>query len=407
MSEIINPTEPVDSSPLPDGGLDIRGFEDRENELSGSEESDSITGGNLADLLSGLAGDDTIEGLDGNDTIFGGEGDDLLSGGDGNDSLEGNLGSDTLEGGAGQDLLIVSGGGNVLTGGSNTDSFEINVSDLVEGVTEALDEITDYQAGEKIVIKNNTPASEVNYDPETGTLSLDEQEVLQLSTGLSIDENDIEFVESEDDDTTEDDSSEDNDTEDDSSEDNANTIGLEEFLNDPSEYMDQIRDFDGNDLGSAESWKRIGAADVQGDGDDEQVFVNPDIERWATVGADENDRIDFSDYGEGGDTRVVGIYIDPQVEAGLVERGSDFDSQRRFQNDLAIDNLSLIEDGDDDFDGDGLQEVYFEVNDGTSVLHALMHADGNIQYANYQSAEDLEQFMTENGIDNEIWEDWI
>ncbi|MDJ0689981.1 MAG: hypothetical protein QNJ41_15880 [Xenococcaceae cyanobacterium MO_188.B32] len=52
-------------------------------------------------------------------------------------------------------------------------------------------------------------------------------------------------------------------------------------------------------------------------------------------------------------------------------------------------------------------EIYFRVNDGTAVLHALMHADGNIQYANYQSESDLEQFMTENGIDSSMWDDWF
>ncbi len=46
------------------------------------------------------------------------------------------------------------------------------------------------------------------------------------------------------------------------------------------------------------------------------------------------------------------IYIDPLIELGEVKKGSDFDSQRRFQNDLAIDNLSSIE--GNDYDGDGL-----------------------------------------------------
>ena len=405
MSAIItNPTDPLSVSPLPNGGLDIRGFEDRENRLEGSNESDSISGGNLADILSGLAGKDTIEGFGGDDTIFGGNDDDILLGGDGNDSLEGNAGNDllnggtgsdilrggsgsdtlisgntfdTLDGGAGRDRLIAAGGGNILSGGTQIDRFEL---DITQQSAQTLDEITDYERGEKIIVKGNGPSGEFTYDPETGRLSLNGQEIAQLSPGLDIDLGDVEFLE---------------------------TIGLQEFLNDPSQYMDRIRDFDGNNLGGAESWKRIGSADVQGDGDEEYIFVNPEIGRWATVGPDETDRIDFSNHGEGGDTRVVGVYRDPQVEAGVVEPGSPFDSQQRFQNDLLNDNLSLIENGDDDYDGDGLQEVYFRVNDGTAVLHALMHADGNIQYANYQSAQDLAEFMNENGIDSAIWEDWI
>jgi hypothetical protein len=182
-------------------------------------------------------------------------------------------------------------------------------------------------------------------------------------------------------------------------------LRLEEFLQNPSQYIGAIRDFDGNNLGSPEGWKSIGSVDIQGDGDTEYIFVNPVIGRWASVGANSNNIIDFDNHGRGGDTRVVGIYIDPLVESGEVVRGSAFDSQRRFQNDLFIDNLTLL--AGDDYDGDGLQETYFRVNDGTAVLHAYMHADGNIRYANYQSEADLEQFMTDNGIDNSVWGDWF
>jgi hypothetical protein len=182
-------------------------------------------------------------------------------------------------------------------------------------------------------------------------------------------------------------------------------LRLQEFLQDPARYIGAIRDFDGNNLGSAEGWKSIGSVDIQGDGDLEYVFVNPIIGRWASVGADGDSIVDFDNHGRGGDTRVVGIYIDPLVESGEVVRGSAFDSQRRFQNDLYIDNLTLL-DGDD-YDGDGLQETYFRVNDGTAVLHAYMHADGNIQYANYQSEADLEQFMTANDVNNSVWGDWF
>jgi hypothetical protein len=154
-------------------------------------------------------------------------------------------------------------------------------------------------------------------------------------------------------------------------------LTLQEFLQDPSLYIGAIRDFDGNNLGSPGGWKSIGSVDIQGDGDTEYIFVNPTIGRWASVGADSNNIVDFDNHGRGGDTRVVGIYIDPLVESGVVIRGSAFDSQRRFQNDLRIDNLTLL--AGDDYDRDGLQETYFRVNDGTAVLHAYMHADGNIQ----------------------------
>mgnify|MGYP006277650723 FL=1 len=168
----------------------------------------------------------------------------------------------------------------------------------------------------------------------------------------------------------------------------------------PLEYLGLIRDFDGNDLGAPDGWKFIGTADAQYDGDAEHVYVNPEIGRWATVGPDANGTVDFGDHGEGGDTRVVGIYIDPLVESGEVERGSDIDSQRRFQNDLEIDNLELQTAFD--FDADGFQEMYFKTVDGTAYLRALMHADGNIQYANYQSEYQVWSYLDGLGYDQDV-----
>ena len=55
---------------------------------------------------------------------------------------------------------------------------------------------------------------------------------------------------------------------------------------DPSVYqsaMEGIRDFDGNDLGGDGNWLRIGSADVNGDGDVDQILVNDAIGRFATV----------------------------------------------------------------------------------------------------------------------------
>ena len=64
------------------------------------------------------------------------------------------------------------------------------------------------------------------------------------------------------------------------------------------------------------------------------------------------------------------------VTLGEVIAGSDHDSQRRFQNDLKIDN--------------------------TAYLRALMHADGNIQYANYQNETQVREYLTSNGYSSEI-----
>ncbi len=172
----------------------------------------------------------------------------------------------------------------------------------------------------------------------------------------------------------------------------------------PSAYMGAIRDYDGNDLGNVSSWKFAGDADVQGDGDSESIFVNTSNERWATVG-DTNGVVDFSKHGFGGDTRVVGIYIDPTLKDKPQNRGGPFDSQRRFQNDLRLNNLSVLAAAD--YNKDGFQDVYFRVNDGTAVLRGLMHKDGNIQYANYQSKDDLTAFMSANGVSSSVYSSWI
>jgi hypothetical protein len=184
-------------------------------------------------------------------------------------------------------------------------------------------------------------------------------------------------------------------------------ITLQELAQNPiGEIMDEVRDYGGNDLGSADSWQSIGQADIQGDGDNELIYVSTDLGRWATLGIREDGTIDFTAHGEGGDTRIVGTYIDPLVQSGIVQQGSGFDSQLRFENDLKSGNLGQVL-GAGDYDGDGFQEVYFGLGDASAVLHAYMHADGNIRYANYQSESDLVSFMDLNGVSSAVYDSWF
>ena len=176
----------------------------------------------------------------------------------------------------------------------------------------------------------------------------------------------------------------------------------------PASYqgaLENIRDYDGNDLGGDGSWQWIGVVDVNGDGDVDNVLVNKAIGRFATIDAHDG-YVYFGDHGAYGETRVAGIYIDPLVTSGEVVAGGPFDSQRRFQNDLFIDNIGKVL-GAGDYDGDGLQEVYFALNDGTAYLHAYMHADGNIRYANYQSQQQVIDFLQANGFGQETYGDWF
>ena len=77
---------------------------------------------------------------DGSDTIFGGNGNDTIAGGIGNDVIDGGAGDDILTGGV--------QGADSLTGGAGNDSF------LDTAVGMSGDTITDFAAGDKIVISN-------------------------------------------------------------------------------------------------------------------------------------------------------------------------------------------------------------------------------------------------------------
>lgn len=179
-----------------------------------------------------------------------------------------------------------------------------------------------------------------------------------------------------------------------------------DFSASPASFMAAIRDFDGNAFGSTDKWLVIGQADVNGDGDTDMILVNREIGRFAEVAVADDGLVYFSDHGWAGETRVVGIYVDPLVAAGQVVAGGDHDSQRRFQNDLSIENINQVL-GAGDYDRDGLQEVYFALTDGSAFLHAYMHADGNIRYANYQSQQQVIDYLVANGVDSQTYADWF
>ena len=204
--------------------------------------------------------------------------------------------------------------------------------------------------------------------------------------------------------------------------------------------LDSIKDYDGNLHGgdtseeASSAYEYQGMLDVNGDGTYEAIFTNNVSKRWVTAKVDSNTgQIDFSDNGGGGGTRVVGIYEDPLIKEGSNNGGflSDgvtpapanfgvseeeryvevngetvdrlaLNSQVRFQNDLDIDNLNAKHSGD--HDSDGVSEVYWKTNDGTAYLRALMHDDGNIRYANYQSESQMNEYLTAQGHESVIAE---
>jgi len=204
--------------------------------------------------------------------------------------------------------------------------------------------------------------------------------------------------------------------------------------------LESIKDYDGslhagdNLEETPSSYKYQGMLDVNGDGTFEAIFTNDVSRRWVTAKVDSTTgQIDFDDNGAGGGTRVVGIYDDPLIAVGESNNGyledgvtpapANFgvseesryveyngetvdrlalNSQVRFQNDLDIDNLEAKHSGD--YDSDGIHEVYWKTADGTAYLRSLMHADGNIRYANYQSEDQMSEYLTAQGHDSIITE---
>ena len=160
-------------------------------------------------------------------------------------------------------------------------------------------------------------------------------------------------------------------------------------------YLSSIRDYDGNLHGGnssdvAAEYLYQGKTDVNGDGVADDVYTNNISGRWAIVG----DQLNFDDHGLGGRTRIVGLYDDPLVLSGEVEKGSPNDSQVRFQNDLFSDNLRLGSAAD--VDNDGLGEVFWKTTDGSAYLRSIHHLDGNVKYANYMNANQVTDYLSQH-----------
>jgi subtilisin family serine protease len=135
--------------------------------LTGTDDADTLIGSASNEALAGLAGDDSLFGKSGQDTLLGGEGDDLIEsnggkalllgdegndvlsaetlidaandnstlvGGEGDDNLTGSTKEDLLFGGSQADVLDGSKGSDSLNGGTGTDFvFGGSGDDLVLG----------------------------------------------------------------------------------------------------------------------------------------------------------------------------------------------------------------------------------------------------------------------------------
>ena len=171
-----------------DGGLDLIGKQEQSNFffLEGNG-NDSITGGLKFDRIEGGDGDDFISGLNGEDQLFGEAGDDTIFGGDGDDFLNGDSGNDILIGGDGNDLLIGGAGVDEMTGGTGNDIFEFSAESLIPG---EIDKITDFSETDDleniIRLKGIGADADVQYDSESGFISVDGVDYIQVDSGLDV-----------------------------------------------------------------------------------------------------------------------------------------------------------------------------------------------------------------------------
>lgn len=195
----------VSSTPNLIGGLDIVGIAGQQNELKGSEGSDSILGGNFNDVikggkgfdfLDGKAGNDILNGNQGDDFILGGKGNDIISGGDGKDLLQGGIGNDLLSGNRGDDTLKGGEGNDTLKGGLGADqlSGEQGKDTFVLEFFDSVDTIADFNVEEDTIrIKGIGADADVEYDQASGKLSVDGNQIAQLESGLDITDNNYEI----------------------------------------------------------------------------------------------------------------------------------------------------------------------------------------------------------------------
>lgn len=150
--------------------LEYVGLQGQENFIEvkpNGEESGSpltIVGGSKNDTIPlTAAGGSTVLGLDGDDMLVGSVGADLIDGGDGNDTLKGGLDADVFKGGEGNDI------------------FEFVKNEFKAG---KFDQIIDFEHKGTDAIKIMGVSENVSYDSQTGMISIDGNEAIDIGKGL-------------------------------------------------------------------------------------------------------------------------------------------------------------------------------------------------------------------------------
>ena len=218
MSYVIDESSTGESlfiTPDVDGGLEILAKQDEENILKIKGDGEvGFTGGSLKDEVTTGAGDAIIYTGSGNDIVTTGNGNDVIRGGDGDDMLRGGLGADVLIGGEGNDILrggmaardengnsmaildekgkIVEDGsepafGDVLKGGTGNDIFQFSAAEFEDGVVDKIVDFKDDGFADTIKIFGVSADANVSYDEQTGIVSVNGNEAIDIGTGKNVD----------------------------------------------------------------------------------------------------------------------------------------------------------------------------------------------------------------------------
>jgi Ca2+-binding RTX toxin-like protein len=166
-----------------EGNDELRGSLGKDN-LTGGVGTDTLDGGQDNDVLNAGHGNDALRGGVGHDILDAGLGDDTLDGGDGNDSIAGGDGNDSIVGGAGHDTLRGGPGADMMTGGDGNDLFAFVAQELA---SDTMDHITDFQGegtGTDRISIVGVGDMEMTYDAETGMVSIDGLEALDIGKDL-------------------------------------------------------------------------------------------------------------------------------------------------------------------------------------------------------------------------------
>ena len=178
MSSIVDYNNPLLSNISSQNGFKIEDFEGLK-EFNGTSGNDLLYGTDENELINGGAGFDYIDGQGGDDVISGGDEMDFILGGAGNDLISGDNGNDMINGGDGHDIIAGGAGSDQLAGGAGNDVF------VFEFFDDGVDTVTDFKVDEDTIKINGVGAgANVDYNQDTGSLSVNGEEIAKLDAGL-------------------------------------------------------------------------------------------------------------------------------------------------------------------------------------------------------------------------------